>query len=197
MSEPGDITLLLQQADQGDRQAADRLFRLVENELRGIARKRQQHILPSITLTGVVDEVFCKLVGQEITQWQSGDRQKFFKYAATKIHNLLINEVKTRQASKRDQRVKHQGLEGVGSYQEKTKTDYHTLIMDLKTALADMPPEAERDQSVFRIRYFLGCTVEETAEILDLTENEVKKATKRARTWLQWHMKSYRPYGLH
>ncbi|MGF1583390.1 MAG: sigma-70 family RNA polymerase sigma factor [Gemmataceae bacterium] len=191
MSAPGEITLLLQQANQGNTDAADQLFRLVERELRAIAAKRKQQLCQDVTLTGLVDEAFCKLVGQDQTQWQSGDRKKFFSYAATKIHNLLINELKARNTEKRGGEYNRVDLE-VADADASDKTDeYPTMLLDLQTALDEMPGEAEFEKNVFRIRYFLGCTVEETADILGVTESEVKQSSQRVRSWLKWKMKSY------
>lgn len=166
MSEPGEITLLLQQANQGDGHAADRLFRLVEKELRAIAANRQRQVHQDVTLTGVVDEAFCKLIGQNNTQWKTGDRQKFFQYAATKIHNILVDSLRASQRAKRRNEYQRVGLDFADPDDKADGVESHTLLLDLKTALDEMPPESETDATIFRIRYFLGCTIEETAEIM-------------------------------
>lgn len=191
MSEPGEITLLLQQANQGDGHAADRLFRLVEKELRAIAANRQRQVHQDVTLTGVVDEAFCKLIGQNNTQWKTGDRQKFFQYAATKIHNILVDSLRASQRAKRRNEYQRVGLDFADPDDKADGVESHTLLLDLKTALDEMPPESETDATIFRIRYFLGCTIEETAEIMGVSESEVSRAFQRVRLWLQWAMKSY------
>ena len=92
MSQPGEITDLLRRADQGDRDAAGRLFALVEGDLRAIARKRKRAVPvggdQSTTL--LVDDAFLRLVGQQATTWEPGDRRKFFGYAANQIHQMLV-----------------------------------------------------------------------------------------------------------
>lgn len=192
MAEPGDITLLLQLADQGDGQAADQLFRLVEKELRAIASRRQKQINQDVTLTGLVDQAFCRLVGENNTQWGSGDRRKFFKYAAIKMHNILIDELRAKQTEKRGRDYERVDLESVELEDGGNAGQYQTMLLDLKAALDEMPAEAEIDEIVFRIRYFLGCTIEETAEILNLSQSDVKKSSQKTRSWLKWKMASYR-----
>ncbi len=103
MQSPGEVTFLLQKACGGDRMASDELYRLVEKDLRAIAGKRKQrfkNVLEGST-TVLVDDAFCKLVGNDVTIWQPGDRGKFFSYAANKIHDLLVEAARARMAQKR------------------------------------------------------------------------------------------------
>src|SRR5436309_13836776 len=103
MSTPGDVTLLLQKAEQGDRNAADALYRLVEKDLRAIAGKRKKRFENPLegSTTVLVDDAFCKLVGNDVTIWQPGDRGKFFSYVANKIHDLLVDTARAQLAQKR------------------------------------------------------------------------------------------------
>ena len=101
MTEPGEITVLLQKADEGDRDAADALFRLVEQDLRAIAVNRRKAVQAAdLSTTALIDDAFCQLVGQGKTQWEPGDRGKFYGFISRKMHDLLIDDVR-RAASRR------------------------------------------------------------------------------------------------
>jgi RNA polymerase sigma factor (TIGR02999 family) len=193
MAEPGEITLLLQRADRGEKEAAEQLFRMVEKELKAIASKRKQAVAPhrDITITGLVDEAFCRLVGQQATVWQAGDRRKFFSYAATKIHNLLVNMLKAEGAAKRGRGRQRVGAEVIDSLEGGTgPVDQLELLLDLQTALDEYVDFAEADAIIFRIRYFLNCTFEETAEIVGVSVTEAKRSFARSRLWLQRRLRS-------
>src|SRR6266851_2992229 len=84
MIEAGKITVLLQQAEQGNQDAENQLFPLVEADLRQIAEKRLKGMKREVDLsaTMLIDEAFAKLVGKNETQWLPGDRSKFFGYMA-------------------------------------------------------------------------------------------------------------------
>jgi RNA polymerase sigma factor (TIGR02999 family) len=194
MAQSGDITLLLQKADQGDREAANQLFLLVENDLKVIARKRKRSAPTGgdMATTLLVDEVFCRLVGQDAAMWQTGDRRKFFGYASTQIHELLIKTARAEKAAKRGggrQRVEPDGCDiaddggGGGGDLE--------LLLDLKGALDRFDEFATEDALVFRLRYFLDCTFEEVADIVGTSPTQTKRAFERARRWLQRELKEY------
>lgn len=192
MSTLGELTLLLQKAQQGDVQASDDLFRMVEQDLRAIAKKRQQRICQDITLTGLIDQAFCKVVGNSATRWQAGARRKFFVYAATKIHNILVNNLRRTRTRKHGGTMNRADLDVDNLPNQDQGTEFRTLFVDLETALNDVPPSAQQAAEIFRIRFFLGCTVSETADIMGLSEKNVKRGSQRIRSWLQWKMKAYR-----
>jgi RNA polymerase sigma factor (TIGR02999 family) len=193
MSTPGDVTRLLQQADQGDRQAADRLYRLIEADLRGIAGKRKQRYADALdaSTTALVDDVFCKLVGQDITVWQPGDRRKFFTYAANKIHDLLVDAARAQAAQRRGGDRQRVAFDEVGAAPGSPAFDDKDFMLDLKEALKRFEVFAADECMVFRIRYFLGCTFDEVAEILDISATEAKRQFRKAQLWLQRELKDY------
>lgn len=193
MPTPGEVTVLLQKAGGGDCAAAEELYRLVEKDLRAIAAKRKQHFgnLLEGSTTVLVDDAFCKLVGNDVTTWQTGDRGKFFSYAANKIHDELVEAARARMAQKRGgnrQQVDINALNPVapGAPEE---SDF---VIDLKSALDRLDVFAPGEARVFRIYYFLGCTFDETAKILQVSATEVKRLCKKAQMWLQRELKDYR-----
>ena len=191
---PGEVTLLLQQADTGDRGAADALYRLVEPDLRAIAGKRKKKFINAGdgSTTLIVDDAFCRLVGRDVTTWQPGDRGKFFSYVANKVHDLLVESARARTAQKRGGDVSHVDVHAanpaaVGAL----PPDDSDFIIDLKNALEKLQSFAEPEVRAFRIYYFLGCTFDETAEMLGVSATEVKRLCKKAQMWLQREMKGY------
>ena len=179
MPNPGEVTLLLQRADEGDVDAADELFRMVEQDLKKIAARRKQ-ALPQVRYStmGLVDEVFCKLVGQQQTEWQAGDRRKFYGYASRKMHDLLIDAAKKASAVKHGGGVNHVELDEqrvqAGDQNPQEALD---LLMDLNTALQRFEEECSaEDANVFRIRYFFDSTFAEIADVIETTEKRAQLA---------------------
>jgi RNA polymerase sigma factor (TIGR02999 family) len=194
MPNPGEVTILLQKAGDGDRAAADALYRLVEKDLRAIAGKRKQRFENPLdgSTTVLVDDAFCKLVGRDVTVWQPGDRGKFFSYAANKIHDLLVEAARARLAQKRGgdrQQVDVNALDPAAP--GSLALDESDFVIDLKAALDKLDAFAPNEGRAFRIYYFLGCTFDETAEILHVSATEVKRLCKKAQMWLQRELKDY------
>jgi RNA polymerase sigma factor (TIGR02999 family) len=194
MSQTGDITLLLQRADQGDRDAAGRLFRLVESDLKLIARKRRRTAPASAdaSTTLLVDEAFCRLVGNKAATWQPGDRRKFVGFAARKMHDLLVKAARAERASKRGggrQRLERE--EGEIAAPVGGAFGNPDMLLDLKEALDRFEQFAPEDALGFRLRFFLNCTFEELAEVLGVSATEAKRTFQRAKLWLSNELKEY------
>jgi RNA polymerase sigma factor (TIGR02999 family) len=193
MTQPGEITQLLRQADQGDRDAADRLFRLVEKDLKAIARKRKGAAPGggNLSTTVLVDDAFCRLVGQQAAAWEPGDRGKFFGYASKKIHDLLIQGARAEGRVKRGGRHHRVELEPGEAVPAEGRSEELDLLLDLKSALDQFEQFAPEEALGFRLRYFLGCTFEEVADVLGVSVTEAKRGQARARLWLQAELKEY------
>jgi RNA polymerase sigma factor (TIGR02999 family) len=194
MSAPGELTVLLQRADSGDRAAADALYRLVEKDLRAIAGKRKQRFGNPMeaSTTVLVDDAFCKLVGSDVTNWQAGDRSKFFSYMANKMHDLLVDAARAKLAQKRGGERRQLDVEVLDpAAAPGAGLDDSDFIIDLKDALGRMEAFALQEAIAFRIYYFLGCTFDETASILQLSATEVKRQVRKAQMWLQRELKGY------
>jgi RNA polymerase sigma factor (TIGR02999 family) len=189
---PSEITVLLRRVDQGDRDAADQLFRQVEADLRAIAGKRRQafpaHLDAPTTL--LINEAFCRLLGNPKEAASPADRKMFFRFAATKIHNVLVEMVRREQAQKRGGgRARVEGPEWLEA--ATGPIDDAELLIDLESALDRFEQFAPEDALLFRIRYFLGCTFEETAKILGVSVSEAKRSFQRSKLWLQQQLRDY------
>ncbi len=190
MDEP--IILLLRQAVLGDSQAADRLFRLVEQDLRAIAVRAKQGFPADMDAPTslIVNEAFLRMLSRaKLDQAVPEDRRQFFCFAATKIHNLLVEIARHKRARKRggDLVPAEEGvLEGVQSPFENPE-----VLMDLEAALEKLERFAWEEATVFRTRWFLGCTFDEIATILNISATSAKRGYASARAWLKITLKEY------
>ena len=195
MPDAGDITRLLREADSGRTEAADALFRLVQDDLRRIARKRKRAagvgagIDASTTM--LVDDAFLRLVGQDATRWQPGDRRKFFAFVSNKIHDLLIDRLREQRALKRGAGQAAAPLADDLAGTDDGPLSQLALLVDLEQALARLHQFAPDDALFFRIRFFLDCTVEETAVIVGVSKTEGVRSLQRTKLWLQRELKDY------
>ena len=140
----------------------------------------------------LVDEAFCKLVGSDVTTWQPGDRGKFFSYVANKIHDLLVEAARAKLAQKRGGDRKQLDVEALDpAAPGSAAREDSDFMIDLKNALDRMEKFAEREATAFRIYYFLGCTFDETADILQVSPTEAKRLLRKAQMWLQRELKGY------
>lgn len=189
---PGDVTLLLQKADGGDRAAADALYRLVEPDLRAIAGRRKRAFDRSAadgSTTVIVDDAFCKLVGGDVTTWHPGDRAKFFAYVANKVHDLLVEAARARAAQKRGGGRAHVDVHAADP--AAARPDESDFLIDLSAALGRFEGFAEPEARAFRLHYFLGCTFDETADLLGVSPTEAKRRCQKAQLWLRRELKGY------
>lgn len=189
MNTAGEVTVLLQRAESGDRAAAEDLYRLVESDLRAIAgnrKKRFENPLENST-TVLVDEAFVRLVGGDVTVWRAGDRGKFYSYAARKIHDLLVESARSRRAQKRGGDRLKVDLDAL----EPAAADDADFVIDLHDALARFDRFAPVEARAFRLYYFLGSTFDETAALLGVSPTESKRLCRKAQLWLQRELKDY------
>lgn len=194
VSDAGEFTQLLQRADQGDREAANQLFLLVQDQLKAIAQSRKDRLNngTEVSVTGLVDEAFCRMVGQQVTSWEAGSRVKFFKYIAAKIHDILIDSARARAARKRGGDLRRvEGDVDILGAADRRPFDHAGLQIDLQSALERFGRFAERDATVFRLRYVLGCTFGEIANLLEISESSALRGFERARTWLRLQLRDY------
>ncbi len=194
MTLAGDITQLLREADEGRPDAAGRLFALVADDLRAIAHKRRSAAVgdgPNTTM--IVHDAFLRLVGQDATTWQAGARRKFFGYFARKVQDVLIDDLRARQAQKRGGQYRRveagPDLEDAGP----RAGENLDLLLDLRGALDRFEQFAPDDALLFRLRCFLGCTFEEMAEVASVSVAEAKRAYQRTQLWLRRELKAYAP----
>ncbi len=176
-----DLTLILQQMERGDPQAADRLLPLVYDELRRIAAAKMARESAGQTLqpTALVHEAWLRLGGDEQPTWQN--RAHFFGAAAEAMRRILIDRARHRRALRHGgglQRVDINDLELAASPEDDDQLLAVHEALD-KLAAQD-PPKAE----LVKLRYFAGMTIEEAALALGISAPTAKRWWTFARTWL-------------
>jgi RNA polymerase sigma factor (TIGR02999 family) len=176
---PEDVTLLLHAWQQGDAAAGDRLARLVQAELRGIAGRRLRAERDGHTLqpTALVNEAWVRLMGQHDVVWQN--RLQFFAVAAVAMRRILVDHARKRGASRRGRDVPH-----VPADDELPSPLPDARLIALDEALERLAVLDARHARVVELRYFGGLSVEEVAEALAVSPATVKRDWRTARAWL-------------
>jgi len=186
---PQSITDLLLQIRDGSPEALDRLFPLVYEALRRIARRQLHGERPghSLDTTGLVHETYLRLVDHDRLQWQ--DRGHFFALASRAMRQILVDYARRYRALRRGGGAHHQELR-----EEDAATDERgeTLIA-LDEALERLAAINPRLNQVVECRYFGGLTEEETAEALGVTTRTVQRDWAKARGWLYLELRSSHP----
>jgi RNA polymerase sigma factor (TIGR02999 family) len=175
-----EITVLLNQWGAGDRSALDRLAPLVYPQLRGLAasflrRERSSHTLQA---TGLVNELFLKLLSRPEARLES--RRHFYALAATLMRHALIDYARAAGSIKRGG-----GTVAVPLHDELPWLDAASpWVIDLDRALQELEALDPQQARMFEMRFLLGCTAEETAEILESSKATVDRKVRLARAWL-------------
>jgi len=197
MADSEGITTLLQHAAQGDRQAGDRLFGLVEKDLRAIATAVLAHKAAArldVSPTMLVNDAFLHLVGTDQISWHPGDRKKFFAFASKRMHELVIQVRRAEAAEKRGRHLTRiVGAEQLIADERGGSLDDLQFLIDLEAALERFDRFGGNDVLAFRLRFFFGCTYPEMAALLGVSVTEAKRAFQRASRWLQSELKLRAP----
>jgi RNA polymerase sigma factor (TIGR02999 family) len=181
MKSPSEITVLLRAWSEGDDQVLPRLTPLVYAELHRAARRHMAHQKPGHTLqtTALVNEVYLRLAKLGQVDWQ--DRTHFFAVCAQSMRHVLTDYARSHLYLKR----------GGGQTQnvplDETRImfqDRSTDLLALNDALEALAQSDERKSRVVELRFFGGLTVQETATVLNVSEDTVNRDWKFAKHWL-------------
>jgi len=180
MRDSADVTGLLHELAAGRPEALSRLIPVVYEELKGIAhgqlgRERDGHTLNT---TALVHEAYLRLVN--VRQMDYRDRVHFFAMAARVMRRVLVDYARTRKREKRGGGAVHVPLSKVGAL----AVDPPDELLDLDAALERLEAWNERQCRVVEYRCFADLTIEETAEVLDVSTATVKRDWAFARAWL-------------
>jgi RNA polymerase sigma factor (TIGR02999 family) len=180
MTSQHEITRLLVDWSNGDRQALDRLTPLVYDELRRLAGRYLRQERPGHTLqsTALVHEAYLKLVGQTSVRWQN--RAHFFGIAAQLIRRILVDYARARHADKRGADAQKLSIDEAIELPGGRDLDLVALD-DALEGLAKIDPRQSR---LVELRFFAGLTLEETAEVLQMSLATAKRDWIAAKAWL-------------
>lgn len=174
-----DVTALLEEARAGRSEALKQLFPLVYDELRALAHRQRlrQGAAETLNTTALVHDAYEKLV-RTPSGWN--DRAHFFRVAARAMRQVLVDYARAQQAAKRGGGHGAVPLDGLPLLSE----DRTEEVLALDEALSRLAALDARQSEVVTLRYFMGFTIPETAEILDLSPATVKREWAAARAWL-------------
>lgn len=174
-----EITRLLDDYTNGNREVLDELLPLVYGELRRLAHSYLRGEREAITLqtTALVHEAYIKLIGQHSVDFRN--RDQFFALSAQAMRRILIDNARRHTAEKRGSGKKI----SLDDAAEISLTGDHRLI-ELDLALLELA-EFDADQArIIELRYFGGLTIEQTADVMKISPATVKREWTMARAWL-------------
>jgi RNA polymerase sigma factor (TIGR02999 family) len=183
-----EITRLLHRASGGQKEAFDRLFPLVYEELRGLARAKLRAERDGHTLnaTGLVHEAYLRLVDQDRVEWKS--RAHFFAMAALAMRRILVNHAKGRKRIKRGGGAAPVPLEqvddaalGAPIFSEQQASE----LLELDAALERLHGFNPQGADVVQYRFFGGLAHKEIAEVTGVSEVTVRRRWAAAKAWLR------------
>jgi RNA polymerase sigma-70 factor, ECF subfamily len=178
---PNDVTQLLVEWRNGSTSALDRLIPLVEKELRRLARSymRRERADHTLQTTALINEAYMRLVKQRNVQWEN--RAHFFAIAAQLMRRVLIDHAKSTRRVKRGGAALRVSFEDVAA----PSADRSEELIALDAALEKLAAIDARKGRVVEMRYFGGLTLEEAAEVLEISPNTVMRDWRMARAWLE------------
>lgn len=175
------ITQLLNYWGDGDREVLDKLIPIVYEELRRQAARYLRRERPGNTLqtTGLVHETYLRLVDQKHVHWQN--RAHFFGIAAQLMRRILVDHVRRRKAAKRGGSAIKLTLDETRAMSKSKEID----LVSLDEALTRLAEIDEQQSRIVELRFFSGLSVEETAEVLRISDRTVKRDWQVAKIWLR------------
>jgi RNA polymerase sigma factor (TIGR02999 family) len=175
------LTQMLVQLSEGNSQMVEDILPLIYNELRKLAgnylrRERSDHTLQP---TALVHEAYIKLIDQTQVKWQN--RAHFFGIAANIMRRILVDYARQHKAEKRGGAAEKLPLEEEILIVSEGKSAELLALDEALENLAKMDPQKSK---IVELRYFGGLSVEETAEVLGVSEITVKRHWRMAKAWL-------------
>src|SRR5688572_3471177 len=175
-----EVTELLLSWGAGDQAALDQLMPLVHEQLRRLARRQmgREHIGHTLQATALVNEAYLRLIDASQVQWR--DRAHFFAISARLMRQILVDFARSRQNLKRGGGMRQISLTDALQVTPDGKTD----LVALDGALQALSALSPRRSQVVELRFFSGLGVEETAEVLGVSPETVKRDWRLAKVWL-------------
>lgn len=186
MKRNADVTQMLFQITDGNKEVVNSLFPVVYEELQKMAQNQLNHERKGHTInaTSLVHEAYFKLIDQKRVTWQN--RAHFFGIASQAMRRILINYANSRSAQKRGSGMPNVTLaENLG--ESFLKPDE---LIDLDEALKKLEKINERQSRIIEYWFFVGLTHEEIAEVLKKSLPTIRRDWRLARAWLTREMKS-------
>jgi len=174
------ITKMLEDYRNGNREVLDELLPLVYGELRRLAHSYLRSERQDLTLqtTALVHEAYLKLIDQHSVSFEN--RAQFFALSATAMRRILLDNARRHTAEKRGSGGAKVALDEVAEI----SVDVNQDLIALDLALQELEEFDAKQAKIIELRYFGGLTIEETAEVLKISQATVKREWTLARAWL-------------
>ena len=183
-SSPRAVSLLLRAWRGGDESALDKLMPLVYDQLRRLAHRymNQEKAGHTLQTTALVNEAYLRLVDLKQIEWQ--DRAHFFAIAASFMRRILVDFARSRGYRKRGGDARRV------SFDESlvVSPEPGEELIRIDEALGALEKFDARKARVVELRFFGGMTEDETAEVLRVSRDTVKRDWRLARTWLLYEL---------
>jgi RNA polymerase sigma factor (TIGR02999 family) len=183
-----DVTRNLDAIAKGDPGAASQLLSLVYEELRRLAAAKMAQEYPGHTLqpTALVHEAWLRLTSDEDRRWTN--RTHFFAAAAEAMRRILVDNARRKRAQRHgggQQRVEMPEVAAPSLAED----DQIIAVSDALTKFAARDPQKAE---LVKLRYFVGMTIEQTAEVLQISQATAKRQWAYARAWLTEEIRANR-----
>ncbi len=173
-----DITRLLNAATGGDAGARQSLWNAIYDELRRVAKGQVAGRSDSLQATALVHEAYFRLFGQGDGEW--ANRRQFYAAAARAMRQIRIDDVRHKSRLKRGAGVRPMEFKLEPAMEEQDPAE----LLAVHEALDKLEELASRKAEVVMLRYYVGLTVDECAEVLDTSPRTVDSDWRFARMWL-------------
>ena len=186
-----DITALLNALNDGSQEALDTLIPFVYEELHRQAHRylRYERADHTLQTTALINEAYLRLVDQKNVRWQN--RAQFFGLAANMMRRILVDYAKTKCRVKRGGKDSNVPLEKALEVEVEMSDEATTIdLIALDKALDKLAEKDKRSAHIVELRYFGGLSVEETAEVMNISTMTVKREWSVAKAWLRREMSS-------
>ncbi len=175
-----DMTQLFRAIDAGDPKAADQLLPLVYEELRKLAAHKMVNEAAAQTLqpTALVHEAWMRLVGNDNPKFEN--RAHFFAAAAEAMRRILIEKARRRRA------VRHGGGQQRVAFEqaEFATASGDDQLLAVHEALDKLAAQNKAQGELVKLRYFVGLTLAEAADVLGMSARTADNYWAHARAWL-------------
>jgi RNA polymerase sigma factor (TIGR02999 family) len=180
-----DVTRILSAIDRGEARAAEELLPLVYEELRRLAAQRLAQEKPGQTLqaTALVHEAYLRLVGPQGPGWNG--RGHFFAAAAEAMRRILVERARRKRTRKHGGGRSRQdsNLDDLAGADTRDPLE----VLAVHEALDQLAEKAPRKAELVKLRYFLGCTTAEAAQVLGIAHSTAEEDWTYSKAWLRRH----------
>lgn len=182
----GSMTRLLKRAAQGDVEASSELWNVVYERLRGLAMAKMREERPDHALqaTALVNEAYMRIAELRQLDWR--DRKHFFAVVGRAMRRVLVDEARRRDAIKRGGGYQAIPLD-TSQIMPQMRNDQIIELDDAMKRLADLD---DRQARIVELRFFVGLTVPEIAELLEVSPRTVEGDWAMARSWLRQQLRA-------